>query len=319
LSNYWAVHEGFVYHGHNGGVEGGLTDMSYLKEYGVGYFYSINAGNGDSFQKIGKAIRAYITRDLQKPALPAVATLPANVNEYAGWYQPDSPRVELLHFLERLLGLSTVRFENGKLMLSSLGEKNQEHVPVTSTQFRAVPKKDLPEPAPTVALLSVNSEGRFIQIGSGTFTMKQVPAWFAISEILLTGWFVVAVVLVLLYAPFWILGGLSQKRRRPAERGIRRWPLVAVLSLIAVVLIFTLSNEDLITRLGNLTVWSGALFLATVLFGLATFASCLALARANKQEVRAGVRGFSVFVIVALLIAAVYLAYWGIIGIRMWA
>jgi CubicO group peptidase (beta-lactamase class C family) len=29
LSNYWSVHEGFVYHGHDGGVEGGITDMSY--------------------------------------------------------------------------------------------------------------------------------------------------------------------------------------------------------------------------------------------------------------------------------------------------
>jgi CubicO group peptidase (beta-lactamase class C family) len=30
LSNYWSVHEGFVYHGHDGGVEGGITDMSYM-------------------------------------------------------------------------------------------------------------------------------------------------------------------------------------------------------------------------------------------------------------------------------------------------
>ena len=38
LSNYWSVHEGFVYHGHNGGVNGGLTEMAYMPEYGVGYF-----------------------------------------------------------------------------------------------------------------------------------------------------------------------------------------------------------------------------------------------------------------------------------------
>src|SRR5271168_5244660 len=70
LSNYWSFHEGFVYHGHNGGVDGGLTEMAYLPEYGVGYFYSIDSDNGDSFQKIGKTIRAYLTRELQKPVLP---------------------------------------------------------------------------------------------------------------------------------------------------------------------------------------------------------------------------------------------------------
>src|SRR5262249_23074700 len=29
LSNYWTAEDGFVYHGHDGGVNGGLTDMSY--------------------------------------------------------------------------------------------------------------------------------------------------------------------------------------------------------------------------------------------------------------------------------------------------
>jgi hypothetical protein len=41
--------------------------------------------------------------------------------------------------------------------------------------------------------------------------------------------------------------------------------------------------------------------------------------RARAQEVRRGVRWYSTAVILALLIAAVYLAYWGFIGLRTWA
>jgi CubicO group peptidase (beta-lactamase class C family) len=318
LSNYWSIHDGFVYHGHNGGVAGGLTDMSYLTDYGVGYFYSINAGNGDAFGKVGKAIRAYITRNLQKPALPSVATLPANANEYAGWYEPDSPRTEIAHFLERLLGIAKVRFDEGKLLVSSLNEKDETFVPVTSTQFREVPKKDSPEPAPTVELLTPNAEGQFIQVGDGTVTLKRIPAWFALAEIILTAWCVLAVVSVLVYAPFWILGGLSKARRRPAERGMRLWPLIAVFSMIAIVVIFMLASDDLLERMGNLTVWSAAFFLATVMFGVASLLGAIALWRASKQEVRAGVRRFSMFVTLALLIATAYLAYWGVIGFRPW-
>ena len=81
LSNFWSVHEGFVYHGHDGGVEGGITDISYMPDYGVGYFYSINSGNGDAFDKIGNAIRAYITGKLQRSPVPAVAPLPANADD----------------------------------------------------------------------------------------------------------------------------------------------------------------------------------------------------------------------------------------------
>lgn len=111
LHNYWSIHDGYVYHGHNGGVNGGLTEMAYMPDYGVGYFFCINSGNTDVFESVGKAIRAYITSKLQKPSLPPVASLPANANQYSGWYEPDSPRVELSHFLERLAGISWIRFK----------------------------------------------------------------------------------------------------------------------------------------------------------------------------------------------------------------
>src|SRR5258708_31122680 len=104
LSNYTSFHDGFVYHGHNGGVNGGLTDMSYMPEYGVGYFYSINAGNGEAFGKIGDAIRAYITRSLQRPAVPAPGPLPADAQQYVGWDEPASPRNQISFFLDRIHG-----------------------------------------------------------------------------------------------------------------------------------------------------------------------------------------------------------------------
>ena len=236
LSNYWSVEEGFVYHGHDGGVEGGLTDMSYMPDYGVGYFFSLNSESGTAYEKIGKTIRAYIMKGLEKPALPPVASLPSDAADYAGWYEPDSPRVELTRFLGRLLGLSRIQFRDGRLFMTRRGARNDEYLPVTGGQFRHVPKKDPPSPVATFELLSVNPEGRFVQDGLET-TMKQIPGWFAISEIVLTAFVLLSVIAIVIYAPFWILGGLSRRRRRPAERAMRVWPLIAVLSLIAFVTI----------------------------------------------------------------------------------
>jgi CubicO group peptidase (beta-lactamase class C family) len=318
LSDYWSIHEGFVYHGHNGGVEGGLTEMAYLPDYGVGYFFSINTGNGDAFDRIGKAIRSYVTRELQRPSLPAVVPLPPSAAEYAGWYEPDSPRVELTHFVERLAGISRVRFQDSKLSLTYLGGWNETFLPVAGTLFRYVPKKDPPEPVSALELLTRNEEGQFLQAGTMT-TMKRVPAWLAILEIVLAVFVLLSIASILVYAPFWILGGLSKKRRRPAERGMRVWPLFAVLSLVAVVVIFILASDDLMSRMGNLTGWSAALFLATVFYAVASVASAVVLWRAPKQEVRSRVRRYSMAVTLALLIAAAYLSYWGIIGLRTWA
>jgi CubicO group peptidase (beta-lactamase class C family) len=319
LSNYWSIEDGFVYHGHNGGVEGGLTEMAYMADYGVGYFFSINSGNGAAFTKVGNAIRAYVTNKLSKPELPAVASLPANATDFAGWYVPDSPRVELTHFLERLLGVTLVRVKDGNVVLNLLGRWNESYVPVTGTQFRHIAKKkgDASDPVSTLELLTPNTEGRFIQAGIGS-TMKQIPGWIAVTQVVATGFVALSILSILLYAPFWILGGLSARRRRPAERGMRLWPLLAVLSLVAFVGIFILSSADLIERLGNRTAWAEALYAATVAFGIATLASAIAWWRAPLDGVRQSVRVYSRVVILALLIAAFYLAYWGVIGLRTW-
>jgi len=318
LSNYWSVEDGFVYHGHDGGVEGGLTEMAYMSDYGVGYFFSINSGSGDAFEKVAKAIRAYITLKLQKPPVPPAAPPPANAEEYAGWYEPDSPRVELTHFLERIASLTWVRFKDGRMISYALGEWHESYVPVVGAQFRHEKKDDLPDPVPTLELLTPNAEGRFIQAGAES-TMKQVPAWFAIGEILGVAFVVLSILAIVIYAPFWLIGGLIKSRRRPAERAMRLWPLLAVLSLGAFVGIFIVCNDDLIERLGVLDFWSVSLWAVTLIFGLASLASFLLALRGGEQGVRRGVRWFSLIVSTALLLAAAYLTYWGIIGIRTWA
>jgi len=124
---------------------------------------------------------------------------------------------------------------------------------------------------------------------------------------------------ILFYAPFWILGGLSKRRRRPAERAMRLWPLLAVLSLAAFLVIIIASAPDLIVRLGNLTAWSAGAFLATIFFAVATLASAVAWWRAPAEGTRRSVRTFSFIVTFALLIMVAYFAYWGVIGLRTWA
>jgi Beta-lactamase len=318
LGNYWSIQDGFIYHGHNGGVEGGVTEMAYMPDDNVGYFYSINNGNGDAFYRIGKAIRDYATRNLERPALPAVASLPLQAADYASWYEVDTPRVEMTHFLDRLAIMAWIHFKDGNLLFSYPGGWNDTFVPVTGTQFRHVPKKkdELPDPVAVLELLTPNEEGRFVEAGA---TMKKIPGWFAIGEILTAVYVILCMISVLVYAPFWVLGGLSKRRRRPTERGMRVWPLIAVLSLVASVGVCIVSSNDLIGRFGNVTGWSVALFLLTILYAVAAVASALSLWRAQAEGVRGGVWRFSITVTVALLIATAYLAYWGIIGLRTWA
>ena len=315
LGSYASIQDGFVYHGHNGGVQGGLTELAYLPNLNVGYFYSINTGNGDAAIKIGKAIRTYITRELQKPPLPTVASLPANASSYVGWYIPNSPRAKIAYFAERLMGMTHVGVDDGRLLLTSLSGTNLVFVPVVGMQFR-----QLSDPVATAKLLTPNGEGEFIQLYGGTMTMKRIPTWIAITEIVLAAWIALALISVLIYAPFWLLGSIRKNFFRPAERVILGFPLLAVLSVVITVAIVLLVKGDAnaISLLGNLTIWSGGIFLATVVFAIASLTSSLVLWHAPTQETRRAVRWYSTSVISAMLVFTAYLAYWGVIGLRTW-
>jgi CubicO group peptidase (beta-lactamase class C family) len=313
LSDYTTIHDGFVYHGHGGDLGGGHTDMSYLPEYGVGYFYSINSDSSEAFGRIGDAIRAYITRNLTRPTVPVANQLPANVQEWVGWYEPVDIRSEMQGFLAPLAP-QYLLIKDGELQLRLFGSPKQTFVPVSGLLFRRLPEKGSAEPIATAALLSPKSGGRYFFFGQ---TLKRIPAWQALGQIALFIFFLLACISILLYAPLWIFGGLIKMRRRPAERAIRLWPLIAVMSLLAFLVI--LSGSDAIARLGNLTIWSFGLTITSLFFAAASLASVVALWRARKQEIRRSVRWYSIAVTTALLIATAYLTYFGVIGIRTWS
>lgn len=323
LSNYVSISDGFVYHGHDGGVQGGITEMHYLKEYDVGYFFSVNS-NSSAIGRIDKAIRTYITRNLAKPTpLPAVALSPA-ANQYTGWYQADSPRVQMTNFIQLLLGNLRLRFANGKMysLTATLPIKEYELVPVSANQFRLLPQPDqheAPAPIATDILLPRNDAGLFIQGYSGSVTLKHIPAWLVYARISLLIWFGLAFISVVLYAPFWLIAGMIKKRRRPAERWLRLWPLIAVLSLAATLAIVAISGDDAITRLGELTLWSAGVFISSLLFGIAAVAGFITWWRGEKTRIRPVVYWYSLAVILPILTAAIYLARWGIVGLRTWA
>lgn len=311
LYNYTSINDGLVFHGHNGGVEGGLTTLAYLPEHGVGFFFSINTGNGEASRNIRNAIRAYIARGLTKPVLPAIAALPNDTETHVGWYEPASPRNENMHFFDRLFGLTRFSFDNGKLISKAITQQETTFVAVSGNLFRL-----MADPIATVALITPNSEGVFIEAGT---TMKRIPTWQAYGEIALVAWLALASALIILYSPCWIIAGLIRKWRRPQELWIKVWPFIAVLSLVAVPGLFHLARENLIAHLGHLTLYSAAINVATLVFAMASIAGALSLWRARQNGIGRYVVAFSVFVTIPLLIATAYLTYWGVVGIRLWA
>jgi hypothetical protein len=308
------IRDGFLWHGHSGEIPGGLSELGYVPAYGIGYFTSVNSDNGfDSF-RIGQSIRRYLTRGLSAPPLPPRMPLPATINEFTGWYEPASPRSQLLFFLQRLTGLRRLRVERDELILGD-GDAARRYVAVASGLFRRVFPSGPQDPAPTLAVLA-NEEGRFVQTGTEAETLKKIPFWLVVFELTLVLYVAVSVAAIVLHGLVWVVLAL-RSRRTSSEWLLHLWPLTS-LAVVAAAVLAAAATDDPITSLGNATPVSVGLWLASLLFGIAAIGHALIAWRAPRGIAVSG-RRFALGIAPALLIAAGYLGYWGILGLRTWA
>jgi len=313
LSNYTNIDDrGFVWHGHDGGIAGGVTEMAYLPEAGIGYAYMINATNGEAFSRIHKLITAYLTRDLASPPLPPpVAVETSLVAPYTGWAEPANPRTQLTYFLDRIQRLARISLRGRNLVVAPLQGNTQTFVPVTARLWRGVK-----QPVATLALISDQRDGRFVEADGPMYRL--IPAWEAYAEI--GGGLLVMLLLAstVVFALYWIPALLIRRRSQP-HMSVRALPLLASLTLAAASTVFVRAASDAIHRLGAVTPWSVSVFLLTILFAVLSLAALIQAWRARRWEIRRGVWIHSLLAGAACTAMAIYLASWGIIGLRTWA
>lgn len=315
LYNYETVEGAFVFHGHQGAVEGGLTEMAYLPDNGRGYAFMINSGSGRAMSRISGLVRHYIIRGLSPPALPPVAIVPADIRRhYAGYYQFISPRAQMTYGLTRLLMIEWLGFTtNG---VSVRGLSRAQMVPMTDRLFR---EKD--QSIATLALLPDSNGETLIQLGSiqtGFGTYKKVSGWRVCEQFFC----VLAIILVMLCTPLamlvWGIRKLLGKLHNAGPFSLRLMPFLSAACFGAFwALIYF--NGDNILALGICDTVTVAIMLSSIAFALTAAASLYLVVRHWRTPMsRFGWwRRFLVAVVISG--AAVYMGYWGMIGMRLWA
>ena len=314
LSTY--VDSGWVWVGHDGGVNGGLTNMAYRPDQGVGFAFMINAGNGKAFERIGRVVRDYLTHDQPRPEPPPVAPVSQLARERAGWYRPDNPRVQKTRFLERILGLVRVTATDSGLTMKPLLGKAGHFVPVSDRLFRQPSA-----PVATLALIDDPENGRAqaIELMGYLLPASLHRAWTPVvwAELGITGLFLLALASSVLFALVWIPRWLFGKLAGVPKRHVRVWPLLGTLTLAVWVAVVMLNLEDAILALGNPTPWAWTLTVTSVLFPLLALIGLLAARGAI--EVNRFVRWQALFASVVFLIISAYLTWFGIVGWRSWS
>lgn len=307
--------QGRLYHGHGGGVPGGLTSMAYSHETGFGYATMINASSGAAAQRIDKLIRGYLGKNMPKGVLPAaVAISDEQAARYAGYYVPTNPRVQMHALMGRLTGISRLSFENGAARFGPVfGGPSKTFVGATANLLR---RED--QPLASLALLEPGADGVTIAAGGGS--LRQVPAPVAFAPLALIAFAALMALSALLFVPVWGVRALLGKISLAPHLGLRLWPVAAALALIALPMLFMAMMADplSIDHYSVLGLRSGLLSAASLAVVLVPLAGFALLLRPSQRAAYRGLWWHAALVLGAAALLGLYLLATGAIPMVTW-
>lgn len=253
-------------------------------------------------------------RDLTPPALPPVASVPAELQQhYAGYYQGISPRVQMFYGLERLINLKRLVFTTNGLSTTIYGLHRERWVPVSERLFR---RQD--QSVATLAFLPDADGEVLMQSGWGTY--KRVSGLRVWGQLVAIGMIFLLMVSLPLYALVRVSRRLLGKLPAAGPRSVRRVPLLSTLLLGAFWGVFLLEmTRGNLWTLGVCSWLTVGIMLLSIVFALTAAASLYVVYRARSAAMNRIAYWHSVLVAAAVAAVAVYMGYWGLIGLCLWA
>jgi hypothetical protein len=149
-------------------------------------------------------------------------------------------------------------------------------------------------------------------------TARQVPEVMAYLSIGLLVYVGLMMVSSVIFAPIWIFGRLIGRPARINHLWVRLLPLLTIICMLGSIACLW-SGET--TGLGTFSILSVAYWGLSILWALLSFVSLAQVVSYRHRRLQTGslVWSHSLMVSSALVIAAVYLSYYGIVGTRLWA
>ena len=136
LSHFAEIDNGYTWHGHSGGVNGGLADFRYIPELGLGYYVAINSNSGTAIYDIMGLLKTYLTEDLTPTVIPYEVDTTVDTEELAGYFRAINPRNSSLYFIEYLVSVGRVESRPEGIALVGLLDGSVDlYAPVSQSQF----------------------------------------------------------------------------------------------------------------------------------------------------------------------------------------
>ncbi|UCE25190.1 MAG: serine hydrolase, partial [Candidatus Zixiibacteriota bacterium] len=309
-----AHRNGAIWFGHGGAVPGFLSDYRYNPDADIGYVLLQNQFGiilySDLYDTIQAAL-APLVDSVEPP--PAAALTTEQLETYCGYYLPRSPRLQISAFGELLAGGLTVLTENDTLYTQGFMEDKDPLIPVSGNLFRR------PGHPQASRVFATTPDGRMVYASQG-FYYERTAFWKTLIHRILVFGAVILMLSSMAYALVWVPVHLYKRfthnENRSKYLSMRVVPLLAVLSLILGIM--PLSDSTLI-EFGSFTLSTAIFFVSTLLFAGFSTLSVYTSYRSFFKPVKTVARVYAVLLSTACFGMTLYLGYWDVIGLRLWA
>lgn len=300
--------EGFPMLGHGGGIDGFSSLYAYSAARDVGYVVLLNSTHSpEAMQRISRLAVRYLKADVEPPARPQV-TLPADTRKrYEGYYHAANPRNQAMAFFEWLLSGGTVAMAPNGLRISPVFGRPDDLIPVSENLFRTAAD------AEATRVFATDEFGTMVLTGGFVYAERR-PRW----QVEMVRW-PVFLSYALAQTPILMLIAWAFHAKHASPSGF--WWLKSVLCLGAAALLLPLAGMMNVSdvTLGTQNMWTGAIFLGSVLQPAAAALSVLFTVDAWRRGAGPWLRTYALVVSLCACVVSAYLAYWGMIAFRPWA
>lgn len=315
LANYTSGYKDFhtAFHGHNGGLFGGLAELSYSKELETGYIFMINAGNWPAFDKISKTIRAYLLKD-HKINKPQAAALPEKFKELNGYYVPVNHRQNMTRGLNSVFGVMKFETDDKYVYREPLlgGWESPGKAYTTGNNTLIEQWTGLP----TIAWVDDPIDGKTLQVGTDLF--KQVSAVKVFSLLgLYVSQFAISFVSILAIL-FW--GSRRLAKRLPADPSVwvRMFPVITSVILLAVFGLLSLAGIFMQSA-ANVSPLSVAICILSIAYPICAAISGIALIKYRQSGMSRWIYWYAAIYAGLHLLMATHLAQSGFFALKLWS
>lgn len=136
LSHFIEIKDGFTWYGHNGGVNGGISDFKYIPELKVGYYVAINSSSGKAIYDISELLKSHLTEGFTPQVISYEVDETVDTKELAGYFRAVNPRNSSLFFIEYLASVGRIESRpEGIALVGILDGSVDLYTPINETQY----------------------------------------------------------------------------------------------------------------------------------------------------------------------------------------